>query len=68
MRIILQTALTGAGAMSFFMQFVAGRDTETGRRLHVAASAFLVAATLMNFLWLLLDREDKYGTDDEAEL
>lgn len=68
MKLILQTALTGAGAMSFLMQYVAGRDTETGRSLRIAASVFLLAGTVMNILWLLLDREDNNGRHAEEEL
>jgi hypothetical protein len=68
MRLIVQTALTGAALMSTVMQFVAGRDTETGKNLRTAGMLFLLLSSIVGITWSLLERGNVHGSDDEAEL
>lgn len=68
MMLILQTALTGAGLLSTLMQFVAGRDTETGRNLRIAGAAFVLLSSAVGICGALMERRGTCGTDDEALL
>jgi hypothetical protein len=68
LKLIIQTALTGAAAMSCVMQFAAGKDTKTGKNLRLASIIFLTFASLMNLCWSLLERGEQHGSDDAEEL
>jgi hypothetical protein len=54
--------------MSTLMQFVAGRDTETGKNLRSAGLVFLLLNAIVGITWSLLERGNVHGSDDEAEL
>jgi hypothetical protein len=68
MRIILQTAFTGAALLSTLMQYVAGRDTKTGKELRIAGAVFLLLSSVVGITFSLLERGEGHGSDDEAEL
>lgn len=68
MRIILQTALTGAALMSTLMQYVAGKDTETGKSLRIAGAVFLLLSSVAGITFTLLERGKNDGSDDAAQL